>query len=368
MKRQLLVCALFALVLIPDWVSACWPQPGPVYYQPPTYYVPVQYGPVYCRPVYVPPCAPVAPPVLPPPRVEPVKPRPSSSPGDPKPTTRPDRTPDPKPSTAAPVRPIGGSDAPKPEPAPAPMIPEFKAVEAPKVEAPKADVPKVEAPKIVPDLKPVEPPKADAPPPIELPRVEGGPKLPPLVLPGGSDSPLPPLQLPKDSGAKLPPLELPKDPAVKPPLEAPKVEKEPAPAVPVPAPAPDALIPPSAVPVPKTDTLPPLTLPPDSPVAPDAKPVEAKSSPLGATSRVPKVSVFAAAGEVPTSGLRKVGFYNHTDRDLSLTIEGKAVTLPAKTYLHAQLPATFIWAHGGRPAARQAVPADATGLDVLFRE
>ena len=32
-------------------------------------------------------------------------------------------------------------------------------------------------------------------------------------------------------------------------------------------------------------------------------------------------------GDAADRGLRKVGFYNHTDRDLSLTIEGKAVKL-----------------------------------------
>ncbi len=79
------------------------------------------------------------------------------------------------------------------------------------------------------------------------------------------------------------------------------------------------------------------------------------------------MSVFPAAGVADARGLRKVGFYNHTDRDLALTIEGKAVALPAKTYLHAQLPPTFTWAHGDRPAARETVPADASGLDVLFR-
>ena len=38
-----------------------------------------------------------------------------------------------------------------------------------------------------------------------------------------------------------------------------------------------------------------------------------------------------------------------------------------QTYLHAQLPPTFTWKHGDQPAATETVPADASGIDVLFR-
>jgi hypothetical protein len=141
--------------------------------------------------------------------------------------------------------------------------------------------------------------------------------------------------------------------------------------VPAPAPAPEALIPAPGIPTLKNaEALPPLTLPPDTPISPDTLPraVEAKSSPLAAGGRALRVSVFPAAGEAGTTGLRKIGFYNHTGRDLALTVEGKTVALPAKSYLHAHLPPTFTWACGDKPAAREAVPADAAGLDVLIRE
>ncbi|HEY1189284.1 MAG TPA: hypothetical protein VGE74_16650, partial [Gemmata sp.] len=160
---------------------------------------------------------------------------------------------------------------------------------------------------------------------------------------------------------KVPALELPK---VEGPSKLPDVPG--ASAVPVPAPAPDALIPPPGVSVPRNpDALPPLTLPPDSPVAPDVKPTEAKSSPL--TGAV-KVSVFPASGAVGANGLRKIGFYNHTSRDLALVIEGQAVKLPAKTFLHAHLPPTFTWKHTDRHAVKETVPGNASGVDVLFRE
>ena len=111
-----------------------------------------------------------------------------------------------------------------------------------------------------------------------------------------------------------------------------------APAIPSAAPAPDVLNPKLKTP----DSLPPLTLPPDIPVAP-APPVEVKSSPLTGAARELKVNVFPATCTAVANGLCKVGFYNHTARDLSLTIEGKTLTLPAMSYVHAQLPPSFTW-------------------------
>lgn len=329
MKRHLCTTALLALVLVPDWASACWPRRGgPVAtrtYYAPVYQRPIYYAaaPVYCQPVYVVPAGPAPVQPMQPPRVEQPKGKAGSSLTEP---GRPIAKPTPAPADADPVRPVGGIEKPKPQPAPEPRA---------------------------------KPPAAeDKFPPLEFPK------------PGGTDAKLPPIELPKvNVDPKLPPLELPKvnvDPKV-PALELPGTG---GPAVPVPAPAPD-LIPAPAIPVPKTDGLPPLTLPPDTPVAPAValpKVVESKSSPLAAVPRELKVSVFAAAGTGAAQGLRKIGFYNHTDRDLALTIEGKQVTLPAMSYLHAQMPPTFTWKCGDRPAATERVPADATGLDVLIRE
>ena len=308
MLRHLCVTALFAVVLIPDWAAACWPRWGGLAYET-TYYEPTYYAPAY----YAPPayCQPVY--VLPcvpvqPPRVEAPKPAGGSS-----------RVAPPKPPE---VRPAANVEAPKIE------------VAEPKRSG-LIDIPK----NLTPDAT-LPPLKADA-----------APTLPPLKADAAPT--LPPLSPPKADAPKLPVLEF---PAVPPPT-----------AVPVPAPPSDALIPPANVPMSRTpDALPPLTLPPDAPVAPPT--VEAKSSPLKAAARELNVSVYPAAGTATASGLRKVGFYNHTPRDLALTIEGKAVTLPAMSYLHAQLPPAFTWKCAGRAAATATVPADAAGVDVLIRE
>jgi hypothetical protein len=371
MKRLLCVLARAALVMLPDWASACWRRgypayqryygyryvrpvayrapvyyaAAPTYYQPvyqqPVYQQPVYQQPIYCQPVYVQPSpqsAPVTRQPLQPPRIVP-QPSSTGAPSDP-PAARPE------PAPADPVRPASGAENPapaKPEPTPEPRrgglieIPNLNGGEKP----PAPPAPKLAEPKEVA-------PKADeskAPLKVPEPRI------------GGDGAKLPPLELPKtDAKAKLPPLELPKDDP------KPKAEPGNATAVPVPAPAPDVLIPPPDVPAKTPDSLPPLTLPPDAPVAP--REVEAKSSPLHALN----VRVIAASGSKAADGLRKIGFYNHTKRDLALTIEGKKVTLPAMSYLPANLPPTFTWKCADRPAAKEAVPADAAGVDVVIRE
>jgi hypothetical protein len=327
MKRHLCVSLLFALALVPDWSAACdhggMPAYGGGYYAPvysaPVYYpAPVYQPPVYMQPVYVQPSTPMKPPVLQPPRVEQSKAKPGSALTEPaRPLARPMAPA--KPPEIEPIRPASGvtdpADVAKPQaavPSPKPKLPP---IEAPKNEGPKWSDP--------------TPPKNDSVKPRNPLKIGPDPALPSLELPGG-------------------------------------------PAVPSPAPGPDSLIPTPSIPVPKNESLPPLTLPPDTPAVPSPAPApekttEVKSSPLTAAREL-KVSVFPATGVVAANGLRKVGFYNHTNRDLSLTIEGRTVTLPAMTYLHAQLPPAFTWKCADKAAEKATIPANASGLDVLIRE
>jgi hypothetical protein len=246
----------------------------------------------------------------------------------PVPGQMPAKTPPTHPPTVEPIRPAGGSDR-----ALSPATP-TAAPPAPTT-APDPRFPTVDIPKGL-QLDPVKPPEQ--------------PKAP------KPDSKPPALELPKDPSPKPPSLELPKDPVT--------------PAVPSPAPAtPEPFAPPPLPLTPdakKPGDLPPLLLPPDSPTKPESV---SRSSPLTGGRRELSVNVFpAAASEPPRGGYRTVGFYNHTDRDLALTIEGRAVKLPAKTYLHAKLAATFTWGYGDRAATRETVPDGATGIDVVFRD
>lgn len=337
MKRHLCAAALFALAALPDWASGCWVRwYAPAYsysYSVPVYCAPpvVYYAQPCPPPAFVYPCPPVAfvPHAAPPMRAPKVETKPQARSDEP--LSKP---------ISEPVKPAGNTE-PAPGPKPKPQDPPAK-LDFPGIGIPVPPLP-------VPS-KPDPKPEPKAPPKLEIEE----PKLPPLVLPTkpdtGIEAPkLPPLDAPPkaDDGApKLPPIELPKLGAPKlPPIELPG-----APAIPQPAPAPDAL--------------PPLSLPPDAPVEPLK--IEAKASPLP---RELKVSVFAAAGaNAAGNAMRKVGFYNHTKRDLLLTVEGKQVKLPAMTYLHAQLPAVFVWKCDDRPAERATVPDTASGIDVLFRE
>jgi len=345
MKRSLCWVAVLGVVGVPAAAAACWPRWGRPVFAPRTYSTPVYDPSVYAPQVYAPPpsyaaqplvvCQPVPAQgyVLQPPRIEAAptmatpSPAPASGAGTASPPTRG--------PMAEPVRPAGGTDAVV---VPAPMPAKTDA--PPKVEPPKVEPPKVEPPAFPPDL--------------QFPKVE-----------------IPKNLQPKDK-EKLPPLELPKEPQARPTPKVPAVgaPREPVlPATPSPAPAPEPLIPPPSVPlVPdpnKRAPLPSLTLPPDTPVKTDST---SRSSPLTGAREL-SVNVFPASGpEKVAEGYRTVGFYNHTARDLALTIEGRAVKLPAKTYLHAQLAPTFTWSHSDRPTVRESVPEGAGGLDVVFRD
>jgi len=327
MKRYWVWYAVLGVIAIPAVAAACWPMWGRPAYRPIAYPEPMYApGPVYVSPLLCQPAAPAY--VLPPPRIEPI---PKTAPPAPAPAPEMETAiPAPMPPAVIPmsvpdqelVRPAAGSDTPPKNIEPSASVP--KAAEAPR--DPHMDFPTVEIPK---NLRP-------------------SPKVPPLE---------------PDMSA------VPKVPAVGAPKEAL------VPAIPAPAPPPEPLIPPLSVPMlpdaNKRDPLPSLTLPPDIPVAPEKKTDStSRSSPLtGGGAADIQVNVFPAKGAAAApAGYCTVGFYNHTKRDLALTIEGRSVKLPAKTYLHAELAATFTWTHGNRPAMRETVPDGAGGVDVVFRD
>lgn len=315
MTRYLWCLAVLGVVTVPDWATAyhpCWAPPpcGP--------------APVYPRQFYlVPPYAPVYEVPLPPPLVYPTPrtpvaaaPRPQPAPAAPAPPPVPPaaaRTEDP------PVRPAAAVTPPAP-PTPAVVPPT----------APPAMAPPASPPSIVP-VPPANPPAAKGDVPV----------IPPLVLP------MPPEKGGAPPAAKGSSLVLPPDLPL-------------APAVPTPAPPPDV------TPKRPAESIPPLVLPLDGLGGPSGvvPPTTSRSSPLAAAGRV---QVFPVAAGAVVGATRRVGFFNHTDLDIPLTIEGRTVTLPAKSFLHAQLAPTFRWSEAGGPARTTTVPADSPGVDVLFR-
>jgi hypothetical protein len=368
MKRYVCWLAVLGVCALPDWASAfhrCRPLPprcrpyDPLVYHRPVVFVapavPVCETPLPPPRVYVSPMV-VAPPVVAPVVVGPVvpTPRPAAGPskfdktttttppaveplGSPRPFATPSAAPPTRPSSDDPVRPAGG-------------------------------------------VPPVPPAGSSG---------ETLPVVPPVPTNPGISVPPPPgltLPDPKSPPAKFPPLELPDGPGVGDPKDSKRSGPAAPSAVPTPAPGATPAVPPlpdsgSVIPSPmpagppdpkkppgKNDSLPPLVLPPESSTPPTDR--TSWSSPLSAAAKAAvKVEVFTAAGNGPTAGAtRKVGFFNHTHRDLDLVIDGKAVKLPGRTYVHAQVPPTFRWKHGDNPPATATVPAGAAGLDVVFRE
>jgi hypothetical protein len=113
--------------------------------------------------------------------------------------------------------------------------------------------------------------------------------------------------------------------------------------------------------------LPPLPLLPPGPI--NGTKSTSKSSPLMNKPR-PVVDIYPVEGAPPASPSvkRKVGFFNHTDRDLKLTVEGQTITLPKRHYIAAEVPANFDWKLGDGPKQHTAIPTAAPGVEVVIRK
>lgn len=145
-------------------------------------------------------------------------------------------------------------------------------------------------------------------------------------------------------------------------LPVPSPNAEPKPAVPN---EPEAVkIPPLIPRLPGTDSgLPPLSLPP----VPNES--TSKSSPLNAKPQA-AVEVFPVDGPPLTSPSMKrtIGFFNHTDRDLKLTVNGETITLPKRHQVTATVAAKFRWKFNDGPERTTEVPTTAPGMEVVFRK
>jgi hypothetical protein len=51
-----------------------------------------------------------------------------------------------------------------------------------------------------------------------------------------------------------------------------------------------------------------------------------------------------------------------------LTVHGEDVRLPGGQYVTLRLPRAFAWAEKGKKAAAVTVPADADGVEIVFRK
>jgi hypothetical protein len=234
---------------------------------------------------------------------------------------------------------------------------------------PPAAAPRPNSPTVVVEPGKPEPKAEPAPPPkpvtpgvpmgSERPAREASPPPAPPVRPAALAVPKPtdpkpvaPLQLkPVDPGPKP---DVPVVPLVVPQPAEPAAKEEKLPTIPKLTPS----LPGGA------DGLPPLAIPQQG----EAGKSTSRSSPLAGMR--PTVDVLPVDGPAPadSAAKRKVGFFNHTDRDLQLSVEGATITLPRRHYVAAEVPAKFVWRVDGGAEQTTEIPASAPGVEVVFRK
>ncbi len=213
-----------------------------------------------------------------------------------------------------------------------------------------------------PDLQRIDPPKLD---PVGGGRTENPTTIPKLDVPAMPSKTAPA----KGPGAA--------------PFEIPKFEEVPKATTPKLPPVTGEPI----VPVlPKLDLqLPPPTVPPPSvapaqfaqPTVPDFKAPELDG--LSSTSRylsretAPRpqsirATLVPVVGNVPAGKNRlfTVGVYNYTASELALTFDGRAVKLPARSWVQVEVPQEFRWRVGNETEQTSTIPPDAASLELLL--
>ena len=84
-----------------------------------------------------------------------------------------------------------------------------------------------------------------------------------------------------------------------------------------------------------------------------------------------KIDEFLIAGKegkAEPSKEVKIGFFNHSGKDLTLDVNGETVTLPSEQYVTLRLPRQFAWSIKGEKNRDVKVPSDADGLEIVFRK
>jgi hypothetical protein len=109
---------------------------------------------------------------------------------------------------------------------------------------------------------------------------------------------------------------------------------------------------------------PPLGQPQGKPATPPPAP------PPGVKESRSFFDAYALAGPAgqPVNGLRcQVGFWNNTEQDLVVTVDGQARTLVRGKGVTLELPRSFVWQVDGREPRSERVPAEQAGLEIVIR-
>ncbi len=166
-------------------------------------------------------------------------------------------------------------------------------------------------------------------------------KLPKQDTPLNTDVPkfdVPKEVLPKVDAPKLPPpkLELPKLEPLTPKGDAPIIE------------LPSAAAPNS----PKVDLpLPPITV---NKITSNFRPA-------------PRGTLVPVDGVIPRDGKYRVGFFNMSERDVTLVVDGQEIKLPKRSSVSATVGSTFRWGLESAEVEDAAIPVTAAGAEIIIR-
>jgi hypothetical protein len=98
----------------------------------------------------------------------------------------------------------------------------------------------------------------------------------------------------------------------------------------------------------------------------EAKPDTTPKSPAKAFEEYVIPGSGRKRAEVPAEV--KVGFFNHTGRDLELNVGSDVVKLPKDQYVTLKLPRSFTWGEKGTKTREAKIPDDAEGLEIVLRQ
>jgi hypothetical protein len=113
--------------------------------------------------------------------------------------------------------------------------------------------------------------------------------------------------------------------------------------------------------------LPGLPDDPDEPKTP--KNGTPKKEPVADVSRsVEQYMIPAEGNKAERPAEVKVGFFNHSEREIVLEVNGETLKLPSEQYVTLRLKRTFTWGEKGQKPTDVAVPPDADGMEIVFRK
>ncbi len=107
---------------------------------------------------------------------------------------------------------------------------------------------------------------------------------------------------------------------------------------------------------------------PDDPDVPANKPKSKKEPRADSGKAVEQFPIPAERNRSERPAEVKIGFFNHSDRDLILEVNGETLKLPHEQYVTLRLKRTFTWAEKGQKPTDVAVPPDADGMEIVFRK